>query len=116
MRTNESMRTKDLRAEARVPVRQRGTLKTGGDWFPCLIENMSENGNFIMSNREFPVGQVLEFRSELFPGELFDCKLEVIHVNDTSSGMKIIEIDQRGINLCQLFLEEQYADKLNTFG
>ena len=116
MRTNEFMRSKDLRAEARVSVSQRGTLNSGDTWFPCLIENMSENGNYIMSNRELAVGQIQEFRRELFWGKLLNCKIEVRHVNDTSSGTKIIEIDKMGINPRQLFLQEQYADKLNTFG
>ena len=63
------MRAKDLRADMRIPVDQRGTLNSGDDWFPCLIVDMSESGILIMSNREFPVGQVLEFRCEPFPGE-----------------------------------------------
>ena len=115
MRTNEFMRSKELRAEARVSVSQRGTLNSGDTWFPCLIENMSENGNFIVSNRELTVGQVLKFKCELFPGKLHNCKIEIRHVNDTSSGIKITEIDKTGINLRQLFLQEQYADKLDMF-
>jgi hypothetical protein len=110
------MSTKDLRAEVRIPVRHRGKLKSGKDWFPCLIENMGETGIMIMSNRVFPVGQVLEFRCELFPGKFLNCKLEIMHVNDTSVGTKIIEIDKWGSRLCQLYVQEHYADKLNTFG
>ncbi len=110
------MRAKDLRAEVRVPVSHRGTLNTGDDWFPCLIVNMAENGIMILSNRELPVGQVLEFRCEIFPGKLLECKLEVVHVSDAGLGTKIIEIDKKGISLSELFLQEQYADKLNTFG
>lgn len=110
------MRTKDLRAEVRIPVSQRGTLNTGDAWFPCLIVDMSDNGILIMSNRELPVGQVLEYRCELFPGRFLECKLEVVHVDDTGLGTKIIEIDKRGMSLCKLFLEEQYAHKLDKIG
>jgi hypothetical protein len=39
-----------------------------------------------------------------------------MHVNDTSVGTKIIEIDKWGSRLCQLYVQEHYADKLNTFG
>ncbi len=77
---------------------------------------MSDNGILIMSNRELPVGQVLEYRCELFPGQFLDCKLEVMHVDDTRLGTKIIEIDKRGMSLCKLFLEEQVAHKLDKIG
>jgi hypothetical protein len=106
------MKAEDMRSEPRIPVRHRGTLKSGDESFPCLIENMSQNGVLIMSSREFPVGEVLEFRCELFPGKVLECKVEVRHVSDQTLGLKIVEIDEKGVNLCQLFLEEQYAEKL----
>jgi hypothetical protein len=102
---------KDLRTDERLPVSHRGTLNSGDAWFPCLIENMSERGLLVLSNRAFPVGQVLEFRCEFHPGKLFNCKLEVRHVDDTVVGTKVIEIDKREVSYYQLFLEEQYADR-----
>lgn len=110
------MKTKDLRAEARIPVSQRGTLNAGEAWFPCLIQDMSESGFLIMCSRELAVGENLEFRCELFPGKLLNCKIEVKHVSDSSVGTKIIEIDKRGASLCQLFLQEQYSVRLNKSG
>jgi hypothetical protein len=110
------MRTQELRAEARISVRQRGTLSAGEEWFPCLVQDMSENGFLIMCNRELSAGQILEFRCELFPGRRLDCKIEVRHVGDTGVGTKIVEIDKRGTSLCQLFLQEKYSEKLNRSG
>ena len=110
------MRTKDLRADMRIPVNQRGTLNSGDAWFPCLIEDMSESGILIMSNREFSVGQVLDFRCEVFTGKMLECKLEVRHVEETSLGTKIIEIDEEAISLCHDFLEEQYGHRLAKVG
>ncbi len=109
------MRAKELRAEVRVPVNRRGALNSGEAWSPCLIMDMSESGLLIMSNQEQPIGKVLEFRSELFPGKHLDCKIEVKHVNDTDLGTQIIDIDKNGMELCHLFLQEQFADKLTTF-
>jgi hypothetical protein len=106
------MTAENLRAEPRILVRHRGTLKSGEDSFPCLIENMSQNGVLVMCSREFPIGEILEFSCELFPGKILDCKIEIRHVSDQTLGLKIIEIGEKGISLCQLFLEEQYADKL----
>lgn len=106
------MRAEDLRAEPRVPVRHRGTLKSADASYPCLLENMSQNGFLIVSSREFPVGEILEIRCELFPGKILECKVEVRHVSDQSLGLKIVEIDDRGRSLCHLFLKEQFAGKL----
>ena len=109
------MKSRDLRAEMRVPVTQKGALRSGDTlWFPCLIVDMSDSGSLMMSNREIPVGQVLDYRCELFPGKILECKLEVMHVDDTRLGTKIIEIDDKGMSLCKLFLEEQYAHKLDS--
>ena len=110
------MITGELRAEARIAVRQRGTLKAEIDWFPCLIHDMSGGGFLIMCTREVAVGQVLDFRCELFPGRRLECKIEVRHISDATIGTKIVEIDQRGRDLCQLFLQEQYSEKLNRSG
>ena len=106
------MATRNLRAEARIAVRERGSLKCGDAWFPCTVLNMSNNGFFISCNKELSVGQLLEFRCELFPGKNLECKIEIRHVSHAGMGSKIVEIDNRGINLCQLYLEEQYSHKL----
>jgi hypothetical protein len=109
----------DLRAGTRLTVNQRGSLNAGDaedTWFPCLIVDMSDNGILLMSNREFPVGQILTFKAELFPEKFLACKVEVVHVDDTRLGTKIIEIDKSGFKLCQAYLEEQYAVRLAKLG
>ncbi len=98
--------------EPRVPVRHRGTLKFDKTSYPCLVKDVSQNGIQIMSSRECPVGQLLKFGCELFPGKFLECKVEVKHASDQSLGLKVIEIYDRGISPCQLFLEDQYADRL----
>jgi hypothetical protein len=110
------MKTQELRAEARVEVRQRGTLNAGEEWFPCLIQDMSSIGFLLMCSRDLAIGQTLEFKCHLFPDKLLTCKLEVVHLTDGGVGTKIIDIEPRGANLCQLFLQEQYSDRLNKSG
>ena len=110
------MRTQEMRAETRIPVSQRGTLTAGDAWYPCLVQDMTTKGFFIVSSREHAVGQALGFRCAFSPEKLLECKVEVRHVNDTGMGAKIVEIDEKGANLCQLYLQEQYADKLNRSG
>ena len=110
------MKTRDLRAEARVEVRQRGDLKAGEEWFPCLVQDMSSIGFLLMCSRELEIGQILEFKCQLFPDKLLTCKLEIVHVTDGSVGTKIIDIEPKGTDLCQLFLQEQYSERLNRSG
>ncbi len=110
------MRNRELRGEARISVRQRGTLKAEIDWFPCLIQDMSGSGFLVLCSREVVVGQVLDFRCELFPGKRLECKIEVRHVSDAGVGTRVVEIDQRGADLCQLYLQEQYSERLNRSG
>lgn len=108
------MRAKDLRVEVRVPVNQRGTVSAGDTWFPCLIMDMSEKGILLMSNRNISVGQHLDFRCELFPDKVLECKLEVVHGGEDGLGTRIVDIDAKGSDLYRLFLQEQYSDKLDT--
>lgn len=110
------MRMRDLRAEARISVSQGGSLNSGETWFPCTVQDMSDNGFLIFCNKKLLVGQVLEFRCELYPQKYLECKIEIRHNSAKGVGTKIIEIDKKGISLCQLFLQEQYSNKLNRSG
>lgn len=110
------MKTRELRAEARVEVRQRGDLNAGEEWFPCLVQDMSTIGFLLMCGRDLEAGQILEFRCRLYPDKLLTCKLEVVHVTDGGVGTKIIDIEPKGTDLCQLFLQEQYSERLNRSG
>ncbi len=110
------MQGRDLRAEARVAVSRRGNLNSGQAWFPCMVLDMSNHGFLMVCNKELAVGQVVDFKCELFPEKVLDCKVEIKHFSDDGLGTKIVEIDQRGHNLCELFLQEQYSDKLDRLG
>lgn len=114
-----AMRGRELRAEARIAVKERGAVKEGSlgagdDWFPCVVQNMSDSGFLILCSKEVPVGQLLEFRCQLFPEKTLNCKIEVRHVGPHGTGTKVVEIDNRGSSLVKLYLEEQYSLKLNS--
>lgn len=113
------MKGRELRAEARIAVRERGSLKggapgAGGDWFPCMVQDMSDSGFLILCSKELAVGQVRDFRCELFPGKTLNCRIEVRHIGPHGVGTKVVEIDNRGASLIKLYLEEQYSLKLNS--
>ena len=113
------MKGRELRAEARITVRERGSLKRGSlgdaaEWFPCMVQDMSDSGFLILCSKEVSVGQLLDFRCELFPGKTLICKIEVRHISPAGMGTKVAEIDGRGNGLIKLYLEEQYSLKLNS--
>jgi hypothetical protein len=110
---------RELRAEARIAVRERGALRRGivstdDAWFPCMVQDMSDSGFLILCSKELSVGQVLDFRCELFPEKTLTCKIEVRHLSANGAGTKVAEIDNRGASLIKLYLEEQYSLKLNS--
>jgi hypothetical protein len=119
-----AMRGRDLRAEARIAVREKGLLKDGAsiavsltagdDWFPCMVHDMSDSGFQILCSKELSVGQVLDLRCELFPGRTLNCRIEVRHISSAGIGTKVVAIDDRGRSLLKLYLEEQYSLKLNS--
>ena len=78
-----------------------------------MVQDMSDSGFLILCNKELSVGQVLDFRCELFPEKTLTCKIEIRHISESGMGTKIVEIDKKGTGLCQLYLQEQYSLKLN---
>jgi hypothetical protein len=75
---------------------------------------MSDSGFLILCSKDISVGQVLEFRCELFPEKTLTCKIEVRHISAAGMGTKVTEIDRRGSGLVELYLQEQYSLKLNN--
>jgi hypothetical protein len=118
-----AMKGRELRAEARISVKEKASLRDGGlvaaataddGWFPCVVQDMSDTGFLILCSKEVPVGQILEFRCQLFPEKSLNCKIQVRHVSPSGMGTKVVEIDSRGSRLIELYLEEQYSLKLNS--
>ena len=107
------MDTHELRADARVPVTQRGNLSAGGEWFACMVLDMSNSGLLLVSNKHLEVGQILEFRCALYPDRFLECMIEVMHSNDDSAGAMITEIDEKAKNLLLSYLEEKLAIRLD---
>ena len=108
----------ELRTFSRITVTRRGVLTVEDDAsalttlderFPCLIQDMSQGGFLLLCTEQFSVGQVLHFSCELLPEQVLECKIKVMHVGDSIIGAKIVDIDDRGIELCQLFLRDQVS-------
>jgi hypothetical protein len=96
----------EMRAQARVAVTRRASLSAGDTyWIPCMIMDMSDTGFMLICSKRVPVGQLLQFRCELFPQKSLECKIEVRHVNDDGIGAKIVEIDPQGSSLVQSYLQ-----------
>ncbi|UCH47077.1 MAG: hypothetical protein JSU95_13390 [Betaproteobacteria bacterium] len=61
------MTRKDLRAELRLEVSNKGWLAIDGNFVPCMLRDMSDTGVLIICSEEIEVGQKLQFFCELFP-------------------------------------------------
>lgn len=109
------MKNTELRAELRAAVTRRGALTAGTESFPCVVQDMSDNGLLLMCTRPLIVGQTLHFKCDLFPDKALKCVIEVVHTNDDGVGTKIIEIDDQGAALIQLFLQEHFSDKVKRW-
>jgi hypothetical protein len=105
---------RELRAGARLAVKERASLNVGDEWFPCMVQDMSDSGFLIMCGKELAVGQVLDFKCELFPERTLNCKIEVKHIGPSGTGTKVVEVDGRGSRLLELYLQEQYSLRLNS--
>lgn len=105
----------ELRAELRVAVTRRGALAAGEERFPCVIQDMSDSGFLIMCTRPLILGQVLQFKCELFPEKVLECVIEVVHSSDDGIGTKIVEVDEKGAQLIQNFLQEHFTDTVKRW-
>ena len=107
------MNKPESRAEPRVPVSCRGTLRLGDNVAaPCHIQNMCSRGFLIRFSEELPVGRVLALTCELYPECIIECTVQVRHVNRDCLGAKVMEMSDDGRLLCRRFLEEQQRANL----
>jgi hypothetical protein len=104
---------RERREERRVKMSRRATLIEGPLSFPCLLQDFSSKGFFIISNRRFSIGQLVELKCELYPDKVLHCIVEVKHISETCIGTQVAEISKDGKVLLQQFLQEYYSLKLN---
>ena len=106
------MQKRDRREEPRIKASRRATLLVGGESVPCLLQDFSGKGFFILSNRQFVVGQLLDLKCELYPEQFLLCRVEVKHINETCVGTHIVSMSKEGAVLLQRFLQEYYSVRL----
>lgn len=109
------MENTELRAELRAAVTRRGALTAGTESFPCVVQDMSDSGMLIICTRPLIVGQTLHFKCDLFPEKTLECMIEIVHISEDGAGTKIIEIDEQGAKLIQLFLQEHFTDNVKRW-
>jgi hypothetical protein len=95
--------------DPRVPGFRRGLLEYDECSSACLIENVSAHGFRLECLDAFVIGQRLQLTSTFGPGEAIHCTVEVRHVEGSSVGAAIVEIDARSARLCSEMIDEHYA-------
>ncbi len=99
----------ELPREVRFPLSRRGELSDGDTRFPCLIQDISVSGIFIICARNSAVGQELGVRFELTPGHFHQCKIRVQHIDDGCFGAEITVAEQDN-RVFQHFVENRFKE------
>jgi len=106
MKAKYSERPRDIR----FPLNRRGELSYNGTRFPCLIQDISVGGLFIICARDPEVGQKLGVRFELTRDYIHQCEIRVQHVEDGCLGAKIIDVGERENKIFQHYVEKRFRE------
>ena len=101
---------RELPRDARFPHSRRGELSYKGTRFPCLIQDISVRGFFIICARNPVVGQELGVRFELTPGHVHQCKIRVQHIDNGCFGAEITEAGEPEDKVFQQFVENRFKE------
>jgi hypothetical protein len=86
------------RSEPRIPTNRRATLEYDLTRCPCIIQDASTAGFFIVTTRSFSVGQQFNVSCEFDPPPHMTCTVEVRHVDEFGVGARIVGIDKDSRN------------------
>lgn len=104
------------KANRRIGVRTKAarpaTLIDGTTALDCMIEDFSNTGFLITAARDIAIGQILEIKCELYPGQVLLCKIEVTRRAGSCLGTEILEIAKESDLLLASFLQDYQAPKL----
>ena len=101
---------RELPRDARFPHSRRGELSYKGTRFPCLIQDISVSGFFIICVRNPVVGQELGVRFELTPGHFHQCKIRVQHIDNGCLGAAITDAGEQEDTVFQQFVEKRFRE------
>ena len=101
---------RQLPRDARFAHSRRGELSQKGTRFPCLIQDISVRGFFIICVRNPVVGQELELRFELTPGHFHQCKIRVQHIDNGCFGAEITDAGDEDNRVFQQFVEKSFRE------
>jgi len=93
----------------RFEISRRGTLSYGSHRFPCLVQEVSEQGLFLICNYDLEIGLELDVEFELERGADFSGRILVRHCYDGCVGAELIAADARSRRNWKHFLESHYS-------
>jgi PilZ domain len=96
--------------DARFPYCRRGELSYQRVRFPCLIQDISARGFFIICARDLVIGQELEVRFELTPGCFHQSKIRVQHIDNGCFGAEITDAGKQDGQALQQFVAECFRE------
>jgi hypothetical protein len=96
--------------DTRFPYSRRGELNDKGTRFPCLIQDISVKGLFIICARNPVVGQELGVKFELTPGHIHQCQIRVQHIDNGCFGAEITNAGEHEDQVFQQFIQKRFKE------
>jgi hypothetical protein len=94
--------------DVRFPHARRGELSYSDIRFPCLIQDVSARGLFIICARDPEIGQELGVSFELTPEHLYRCEIRVQHIVNGCFGAEIIAAGDQENKIYQNYVEKRF--------
>ena len=96
----------------RFPISRRGELTYEEHCFPCLIQDVSEKGMFIICNYDLDPDLELNVKFDLEAGLPFQARINVRHFKDGCFGAQIAEAGPQSAANWTRFLENNFSGHL----
>jgi hypothetical protein len=96
----------------RFQISRRGELAYEDHRFPCLLQDISVKGMFIICNYDLEVGLELDVKFELEPGLDFQATIKVKHFDNGCFGAEIVRTDLQSEKNWNHFMETHFTGQL----
>jgi hypothetical protein len=99
-----------LPRDLRISHSRRGELTYKDTRFPCLIQDISVGGLFIISARDAEIGQEMQVMFDLTPGHFYRATIRVEHVDNGCFGAAIIGAEPQDAETFRQFVEKRFKE------
>ena len=100
---------KSARRDHRFKDSFRGSIEYLGSTYPCLVEEISQRGLYLVSNALVGVGDRARLDLHISQDARFSCVIQIRQVTSDGLGAEIVEIADADASLLNSRIEEYYS-------